>query len=110
MWQFFIYRIMGSLVIKRENEIINAFFDFHIFINSKRVGSISNNSTRQWQLPPGNYTIEAKGGYYVQSQKLKIEIKTDEIKAYKVGSFGKSYINSFLQFKPLYRNFDNKFR
>ncbi|TQD40276.1 hypothetical protein [Haloflavibacter putidus] len=96
---------MGGLVIKRENEIINAFFDFHIFINNKRVGSIANNSSKRWQLPPGNYIIEAKGGYFLQSQKLKLELKAGEIKAFKVGSFGKSYINSFLQFKPLYHDF-----
>lgn len=98
---------MGCLVIKRENEIINAFFDFHIFINNKRVGSIANAKTKQWKLPPGNYTIEAKGGYYLNSQKLNFKIMTGETKAYTLGSFGKSYINSFLQFKPIKnRSFD----
>ncbi len=96
---------MGCLVIKRENEIINAFFDFHIFLNNKRIGSIANNSTKQWKLRPGKYTVEAKGGYFLQSQTLKLELKAGEIKAFKVGSFGKSYINSFLQFKPLYQDF-----
>ncbi|OYU84081.1 MAG: hypothetical protein CFE24_08585 [Flavobacterium sp. BFFFF2] len=77
---------MAKITIQRTNEYTNRMRDYHIYINDKKVGTIENGGTKDFEIEEGRHTIEARIDWCA-SPKVNVIIKNGETKTFKVGGF-----------------------
>jgi hypothetical protein len=51
---------MAKIEITRKNEWINRFRNYRIYLDGQKIGTISNNETREFEVPSGQHTLTAK--------------------------------------------------
>ena len=77
---------MSKLIIKRTSEWINLARKFGIYIDDKKIGTISHGETKEFEINPGEHKIKAKIDW-CGSQKLEFNIADNEIKEMEIGGF-----------------------
>lgn len=77
---------MAKIIIQRTNEYNNRWRDYQIYIDNKKVGTIKNGGSIEFEIEEGKHIIEAKIDW-CGSPKITVEIKNDETKYLKVGGF-----------------------
>ena len=77
---------MSKLIIKRTSEWNNLARKFGIYIDDKKIGTISHGETKEFEINPGEHKIKAKIDW-CGSQKLEFNIADNEIKEMEIGGF-----------------------
>jgi hypothetical protein len=82
---------MAKIGITRKNEWINRFRNYRIYLDGKKIGTISNNETLEFELPSGQHTLNAKidwcGSRTCSFSVNEIERKEFSISGFKYASF-----------------------
>jgi hypothetical protein len=84
---------MTTLKIKRSNEFVNRFRKIGIYVDKKKIGTISNGETKEFEIPTGQHVVKAKIDW-CGSNNLTCQINENELKTISISSFnhGKSFI------------------
>ena len=77
---------MSKISINRTSEFNNRARNYGLYIDSKKVDAISNGQTKEYEIEPGKHEIYFKIDW-CSSQTLLFELKENETKIFKVGSF-----------------------
>ncbi|HMJ47421.1 MAG TPA: hypothetical protein VK498_08825 [Ferruginibacter sp.] len=78
--------IMETIRIERTNEYINRWRDYEIYIDGKKIGTISNGETKDFDLAVGEHTLFCKVDW-AGSTRITFNIGINEIKTFKVAGF-----------------------
>jgi len=82
---------MSKLIIKRTSEWNNLARKFGIYIDDKKIGTISHGETKEFEINPGEHKIKGKIDW-CGSQTLEFNIADNEIKEMEIGGFKYSKI------------------
>jgi|SRR5690242_2582951 hypothetical protein len=99
---------MSTLIIKRSDNS-NKLKNYQIFLDEEKIGSISNDQTKIFEVKEGHHTLVVKIGWW-SSSKLSLTLHDDECKTFIVrgskngesiliiaaGLFGFNLISGFL--------------
>ena len=77
---------MAKINIQRSNEYFNRIRNYRIYVDGKKVGTIENGESKDFEIEEGNHLIEAKIDW-CGSPKVSVEIKNNETKTLKVRGF-----------------------
>jgi hypothetical protein len=76
---------MAIIKIQRTSDYINAVRNYRLFIDGKKIGTLSNGQRKEFEIPPGQHTLVAKIDW-CSSPNLSIVINETDSKTYIVGS------------------------
>ncbi|MEE9438564.1 MAG: hypothetical protein V3V14_06150 [Saprospiraceae bacterium] len=71
---------MGKIILSRKKDIFAIFRSYTILVDNKNVANLYPNSTKEIELPSGEYSIKAKIDW-LTSKTIKINIDDDSIGA-----------------------------
>ena len=77
---------MGSIIINRTSEYLNRLRNYGVYIDGKKVDTISNGETKKFNISAGQHSILTKIDW-CSSQTLSVDINDNETKSFKVGGF-----------------------
>ncbi len=77
---------MATLIIKRTSEYNNRLRDYQIFLDGKKIGTIANGQTKEFEMPPGQHTLIAKIDW-CSSPEISLTINETDRKELVVGGF-----------------------
>ena len=77
---------MAKINIQRSSEFINRIRNYRIYIDGKKLGTIENGESKEFEVKEGHHIIEARIDW-CGSPKVSVEIRNDEIKTLKVSGF-----------------------
>ena len=77
---------MAKLIISRTSELNNRAREFGIYLNNKKIGTIANGETKEFEIEPGIHKINAKIDW-CKSQTTEFNIIENESKVIKIGGF-----------------------
>lgn len=77
---------MATIKIYRQSEYNNRFRDFLVYLDGRKIGTVANNETKNFEVPPGQHTIYFKIDW-ASSPALNFEITDGETKTFKVAGF-----------------------
>ena len=75
---------MTTLKIKRKDESFYSLIDYGVYIDDKKMGSLSNNKTREFAIAPGQHVIVLKTGK-ASSPQLSFNTNDGECKVFNAG-------------------------
>ena len=78
--------IMTKISIERSSEFLNWIRDYQIYIDGKKVGTIENGGSKDFEVEEGNHTVEARIDW-CGSPKVAVAIENGETKTLTVGGF-----------------------
>ncbi len=89
---------MPTLKITRPAEWMNIFRDYHIYLDNRKVGAISNHSSQALEIEPGTHELQFKIDW-CSSPKFRFKAMENEEKKVQVSSFkGTKWGVPFLNF------------
>ncbi|MCF6132196.1 hypothetical protein [Flavobacterium wongokense] len=68
---------MPKIIIKRTSEFANKFRSIGLYINNKKIGSIQDGKSLEFDIEPGSHLIEAKIDW-CSSNVIHVDIKDNE--------------------------------
>ena len=77
---------MASIIINRTSEYLNRLRNYDVYINEKKVDTISNGETKEFNISAGQHSILIKIDW-CSNQTLLVNINDNETKSFKVGGF-----------------------
>ena len=77
---------MASIIINRTSEYLNRLRNCDVYIDGKKVDTISNGETKEFNISAGQHSILIKIDW-CSSQTLLVDINDNETKSFKVGGF-----------------------
>jgi hypothetical protein len=77
---------MPTIVINRTSEYSNRLRNYHLFLDGKMIGTISNGQTKQFKTTPGQHTIVAKIDW-CSSPEVSFTLSETDKKELTVGGF-----------------------
>jgi len=77
---------MGTLIVIRSSDLPGFLEDIDIFLNEKKIGEISRSKSKQFELEPGDYTLQAKINKRTSSV-TQFSIKENETRTFKIFGF-----------------------
>lgn len=77
---------MAKLIITRKSKYFNWSRDYKIFLNGKKIGTISDGETEEFIVPEGTGILKAKIDW-CGSPELKINISNEETKTISLSGF-----------------------
>ena len=77
---------MASIIINRTSEYLNRLRNYDVYIDGKKVDTISNGETKEFNISAGQHSILIKIDW-CSSQTLLVDINDNETKSFKVGGF-----------------------
>lgn len=77
---------MAVIVINRTSEYINRLRDYGVYIDGRKVGTIANGETKEFNLSSGHHSVFAKIDWCT-SPTLSVNISDVDTKYLKVGGF-----------------------
>lgn len=77
---------MGTIIINRTNEYLNRIRDYGVYIDGKKVGTIANGETKEFNVFAGKHSVFAKIDW-CSSPTLSLDLNDHETKSLKVGGF-----------------------
>lgn len=77
---------MASIIINRTSEYLNRLRNCDVYIDGKKVDTISNGETKEFNISAGQHSILIKIDW-CSSQILLVDINDNETKSFKVGGF-----------------------
>ena len=77
---------MASIIINRTSEYLNRLRNYDVYIDGKKVDTISNGETKEFNISAGQHSILIKIDW-CSSQILLVDINDNETKSFKVGGF-----------------------
>jgi hypothetical protein len=75
---------MATLKIHRANDYINALREYRLFVDGQKIGTISNNQTKDFEIPAGRHTLIARIDW-CSSPELSFELNDNDSKTLLVG-------------------------
>lgn len=99
----------AKLILTRKGEWFNRRQIFKVFINEKEAGAIKNDSTEEYVLEPGTYTIQCKHNW-MSSPEYSVELKENTKHYLQVGNAMKLIVPLYIMmlvgiFFPLFFKF-----
>ncbi len=76
---------MSTLVLKRSDNF-NKLRDYQIFLDEEKIGAISNDQTKTFEVKEGQHTLVVKIGWW-KSSKISLNLHDDECKNFTVSGF-----------------------
>ncbi len=70
---------MTSIIIQRKNEFLNKLMDYHIILDGKNIGTISNGQTKEFKTTVGQHALKAELAW-CSSPLILITVNEDEKK------------------------------
>tara|TARA_B100001063_G_C16474445_1_gene409427 strand:+ start:78 stop:488 length:411 start_codon:yes stop_codon:yes gene_type:complete len=80
---------MSKLIIDRKSEFANRGRKIGLYLNNEKIGTIENGETKEFEIEPGNYNLQAKIDW-CGSQKQEILLNENELKNVELTGFPKS--------------------
>ncbi|RXP52474.1 hypothetical protein EC396_11230 [Lutibacter sp. HS1-25] len=77
---------MTKLILKRNSEWNNKLRDYGIYIDDKKIGTIANGETKEFDLDSGNYNINGKIDW-CKSPKINFEITENDSKEFEISGY-----------------------
>ena len=77
---------MATIILNRTSEYVNRLRNYGVYIDGKKVGTIANGDTKEFNVSPGQQSIVTKIDW-CSSQTVTFDISNDEVKNFKVGGF-----------------------
>ena len=77
---------MATIILNRTSEYVNRLRNYGVYIDGKKVGTIANGDTKEFNVSPGQQSIVTKIDW-CSSQTVTFDIGNDEVKNFKVGGF-----------------------
>jgi hypothetical protein len=77
---------MATLVINRSSEYANALRNIKIFLDDKEIGTVANGEEKEFDIPEGFHTLQAKIDW-CSSPKTTFNITSTGKKSYGLSSF-----------------------
>ena len=77
---------MPKVVLNRTSEYINRFRNYSIYIDGKKVGTIANGETKEFNVSSGQHSLVSKIDW-CSSPTMTFNISDNEIKNFNVGGF-----------------------
>ena len=77
---------MASIIINRTSEYLNRLRNYGVYIDGKKVDTISNGETKKFNISAGQHSILTKIDW-CSSQTLLVDINDNKTKSFKVGGF-----------------------
>jgi len=75
---------MATIKFRRSNDYINAPRNYRLFVDGQKIGTISNNQTKDFEIPAGQHTLIAKIDW-CSSPELSFELNDNDSKTFLVG-------------------------
>ncbi|GEO10020.1 hypothetical protein [Segetibacter aerophilus] len=89
---------MATVIVNRKTEVLNLARNYGIYIDGKKVGTVANGETKEFNVSPGNHTVLAKIDW-CSSPVVSFEVEAEGVKSLTVGGF--KHGNWFMSFAPL---------
>lgn len=86
---------MGRIVITRKNEWNNRLREIGVYVDGKKLGTVSNGETKTFTVPAGTHQLMAKIDW-CRSRELPFLIEEDEKKYFRLSGF--KYSNIIIPF------------
>jgi len=88
---------MTTVKIKRSDEFVNRFRKIGIYVDKKKIGTIANGETKEFEIPSGQHVVKAKIDW-CGSNNLTCQINENEQKTISLSSFnyGKSFVQCLI--------------
>ncbi|HWI92725.1 MAG TPA: hypothetical protein VNT20_15720 [Flavisolibacter sp.] len=77
---------MATIILNRTSEYINRLRDYLVYIDGKKVGTISNGEIKEFNVPSGQHSMVTKIDW-CSSQTVTFDVSEDEVKNFNVGGF-----------------------
>ena len=77
---------MATIVFKRTSENVNILRDYQLFLDGKKIGSIANGQTKEFEITAGQHNIVAKIDW-CSSPELSLTLNETDKKELTVGGF-----------------------
>jgi hypothetical protein len=77
---------MATIIINRTSEYLNRIRDYGVYIDDKKVGTISNGETKEFNVSEGHHSVFTKIDW-CSSPTLSVNVNDQETKSLKVGGF-----------------------
>lgn len=83
---------MATIIIKRSTEYLNRERNFNIFLDEKKIGTISNGETKEFETSSGYHSIVAKIDW-CSSPLLRLELSPTDKKELTIGGLKNGFRN-----------------
>jgi len=80
---------MSKINIQRTSEYVNRLRNLGVYIDDKKVGTVSNGETKEFEIPAGSHLICCKIDW-CSSPQLSFKVDEAETRSFKVGGFKNS--------------------
>lgn len=80
---------MAKIILTRTSEYANCLRDYDVYIDGKKIGTIANGETKEFNISGGQYSFVTKIDW-CSSPTLTFDISDDKVKNFKVGGFKKA--------------------
>lgn len=77
---------MAVIRIQRTNEFVNRLRNYQLILDGKPIGKIANGEEREFLVPAGTHTLQAKIDWCASPQ-VEIVMEADSEKVFQVGGF-----------------------
>lgn len=77
---------MTKLTIKRTSEWTNRMRDIGIYLDGKKIGTIANGETKEFEIDPGAHTLKSKIDW-CGSEEIKLNLQESETKVIELSGF-----------------------
>ncbi len=77
---------MATIIIKRTSEFNNRFRNYQLFVDDKKIGTIENGQTKEFETTPGQHTLVAKIDW-CSSPETSLTLNETDKKELTVGGF-----------------------
>ncbi len=103
----------ATIELKRRWNFAGAISRFKLFVDDKKIGTISNGKTESFKIPPGTHSIYVKGAFWSKTSAIQMQAAPGSISKFECGItksywifmiciiglliFGRTLIHSFAQ-------------
>jgi len=77
---------MATIILNRTSEYVNRLRNYAVYIDGKKIGTIANGETKEFNVSPGQHSIVTKIDW-CSSPTVTFDISDDEVRNFKVGGF-----------------------
>jgi hypothetical protein len=77
---------MATIKLQRTSEYVNKLRDYQIYIDGKKIGTIANSETKEFETTNGQHSLVAKIDW-CSSPEITFDLNNSQNKEFKIGGF-----------------------